>query len=115
LDIEEGINAFYKANSTVEARSILYSLRIDPREKINAFYSSIITSKISADDMQKFLQVISEADMLYGKIMKTQQWRLLRYLDAILLGLYKKDIPFVIPSIIFHGHFLTDSGGMVQK
>jgi len=93
LDIEEGINAFYKANSTVEARSILYSLRIDPREKINAFYSSIITSKISADDMQKFLQVISEADMLYGKIMKTQQWRLLRYLDAILLGLYKKDIP----------------------
>ena len=43
--------------------------------------------------MRNFLQVISEADMLYGKIMKTQQWRLLRYLDAILLGLYKKNIP----------------------
>jgi len=43
--------------------------------------------------MQNFLQIISEADMLYGKIMKTQQWRLLRYLDAILLGLYKKNIP----------------------
>jgi len=93
LDIEEGVNAFYKANSIDEARSVLYSLRIDPREKINAFYSSIITSKISVDDMQNFLQVISEADMLYGKIMKTQQWRLLRYLDAILLGLYKKDLP----------------------
>ena len=93
LDIEEGINAFYKAKSIEEARSILYSLRIDPREKINAFYSSIITSKISVYDMQKFLQVISEADMLYGKIMKTQQWRLLRYLDSTLLGLYKKDIP----------------------
>ena len=92
LDIEEGINAFYKAKSIEEARSILYSLRIDPREKINAFYSSIITSKASSDDMQKFLRVISEADMLYGKIMKTQQWRLLRYLDAILLRLYKKDI-----------------------
>ena len=93
LDIEEGINAFYKANSIDEARSVLYSLRIDPREKINAFYSSIITSRISVDDMQNFLQVISEAGMLYGKIMKTQQWRLLRYLDATLLGLYKKDIP----------------------
>ena len=92
LDIEEGINAFYKAKSIEEARSILYSLRIDPREKINAFYSSIITSKVSSDDMQKFLRVISEADMLYGKIMKTQQWRLLRYLDAILLRLYKKDV-----------------------
>ena len=93
LDVEEGINAFYKANSIDEARSVLYSLRIDPREKINAFYSSIITSKISIDDMENFLRVISEADMLYGKIMKTQQWRLLRYLDATLLGLYKKDIP----------------------
>ena len=92
LDVEEGVNAFYKSNSIDEARSILYSLRIDPREKINAFYSSIITSNANIDDMQKFLQIISSADMLYGKIMKTQQWRLLRYLDAILLGLYKKDI-----------------------
>ena len=93
LDIEESINTFYKANSIDEARSILYSLRIDPREKINAFYSSVIGSSISMDDMQRFLQIISTADMLYGKIMKTQQWRLLRYLDAILLGLYKKDLP----------------------
>ena len=93
LNIEEGVNTFYKAKSIDEARSILYSLRIDPKEKINAFYSTIITSNISADDMQKFLQIISRADMLYGKIMKTQQWRLLRYPDAILLGLYKKDLP----------------------
>jgi len=93
LDVEEGINAFYKSNSVDEARSILYSLRIDPREKINAFYSSIITSNMDTDNMQKFLQVISKADMLYGKIMKTQQWRLLRYLDAILLELYKKNLP----------------------
>jgi len=92
LDVEGGINAFYKSNSVDEARSILYSLRIDPREKINAFYSSIITSNISTHEMQKFLQIISTADMLYGKIMKTQQWRLLRYLDAILLGLYEKDL-----------------------
>ena len=67
-------------------------MRIDPREKINAFYSSIITSNISNLELEKFLQVISEADMLYGRIMKTQQWRLLRYLDSILLSLYKKDI-----------------------
>ena len=88
LDVEEGINAFYKAKSIDEARSILYSMRIDPREKINAFYSSVITSKLSANDLEKFLSIISEADILYGRIMKTQQWRLLRYLDSILLGLY---------------------------
>ena len=91
LDVEEGINAFYKAQSIDEARSILYSMHIDPREKINAFYSSVITSKLSPSDLEKFLSIISEADILYGKIMRTQQWRLLRYLDAILLGLYKNN------------------------
>ncbi|MGQ0795595.1 MAG: AAA family ATPase [Nitrosopumilaceae archaeon] len=88
VDVEESINAFFKAKSIDEARAILYSLRIDPREKIQAFYASIITSDLSKDDQQRMLQVISEADLIYGKIMKTQEWRLLRYLDSVLLGLY---------------------------
>jgi replication factor C large subunit len=66
-------------------------LRIDPREKINAFYSSIITSNLSATSLAKMLDVISEADVLYGKIMRTQEWRLLRYLDNILLKLYEEN------------------------
>lgn len=90
MDVEEAVNAFFKAKSVDEARIILYSLRIDPQEKIQAFYSSVITSSLSKTDMQKMLQVISEADLLYGKIRKTQEWRLLRYMDSILLGLYKE-------------------------
>ena len=93
LDVEAGINAFFKANSIDEARSVLYSMGTDPREKINAFYSSVITSNLSKEDSARMLDVLSEADMLYGKIFKTQEWRLLRYLDNILLGLYKKDTP----------------------
>ncbi len=89
LNVEEGVNAFFKSRSVEEARTVLYSLRIDPREKINAFYSSIITSSASGGDMQRMLGVISEADMLYGRIIRTQNWRLLRYLDSILLNLYK--------------------------
>ena len=91
LNIEDGINAFFKSQSLEEARVVLFSLRIDPREKTNAFYSSIITSNMSPEKMSKALEVISEADLLYGKIMKTQNWRLLRYLDSILLSLYEKD------------------------
>ncbi len=90
VDVEESVNAFFKAKSVEEARTILYSLRIDPREKIQSFYSSVITSDLTKDEMQKMLQVISEADLVYGKIMKTQEWRLLRYLDSVLLGLYKE-------------------------
>ena len=68
-------------------------MHIDPRDKINAFYSSIITSDIDKKNLVHMLQTISKADMLYGKIMKTQNWRLLRYLDSILLGLYSTDVP----------------------
>ena len=89
-DIEAALNAFFKAKSIEEATAILYSLRIDPQEKINAFYSSIITSSISKADMHEMLDVVSEADMLYGKIVRNQEWRLLRYLDSILLKLYKE-------------------------
>ena len=92
LDIEAGINAFFKAKTRQEAQSVLYSLRIDPREKINAFYSSIITSNIPNKDMARLLDVISEADVLYGRIIRTQEWRLLRYLDNILLRLYSENL-----------------------
>jgi len=90
MDIEESVNAFFKAKSAEEARAILFSLRIDPREKIDAFYSSVISSQLAKEDIQKMLEIISEADMIYGKIMRTQEWRLLKYLDSILVGLFKE-------------------------
>jgi replication factor C large subunit len=93
LDVEAAVNAFFKAKSKEEAQIVLYSLRIDPREKINAFYSSIVTSNLSNKDLARMLDVISEADVLYGKIMRTQEWRLLRYLDNILLKLYQENLP----------------------
>ena len=46
LSVEECINAFFKAKSIEEARGILYATDIDPREKISAFYSSIVTSSL---------------------------------------------------------------------
>ena len=91
INVEDGINAFFKANSPDEARIVLYSMQIDPREKINAFYSSIITSNLDSISLAEYLEVISDADMLYGKIMKTQNWRLLRYLNDILMKLYQND------------------------
>ncbi|MHA7647923.1 AAA family ATPase [Nitrosopumilus sp. S4] len=91
INVEYGVNAFFKANSIEEARVILYSMQIDPREKINAFYSSIITSNLDNETLAKYLEIISNADMLYGKIMRYQNWRLLRYLNDILINLYQND------------------------
>ena len=91
INVEDGVNAFFKANSIEEARSVLYSMQIDPRQKIDAFYSSIITSNLDSETLAKYLETISNADMLYGKIIKTQNWRLLRYLNDILIELYQND------------------------
>ena len=91
INVEDGVNAFFKANSIDEARSVLYSMQINPRDKINAFYSSIVTSDIDNSTLAKYLETISDADMIYGKIMKTQNWRLLRYLNDILIKLYQND------------------------
>ena len=91
LNVEEGINAFFKAQSVQEAWMVLFVLRVDPREKIRAFYSSIMSSRMQPGDMARALETLSRADVLYGRIMRTQNWRLLRYLDSILLNLYRPD------------------------
>jgi replication factor C large subunit len=91
INVEDGVNAFFKSNSIEEARSVLYSMQINPREKINAFYSSIVTSNLDSSSLAKYLETMSDADMLFGKIMKTQNWRLLRYLNDILIRLYQND------------------------
>lgn len=91
INVEDGINSFFKSNSIDEARGVLYSMQIDPREKIDAFYSSIVMSSLDKNSFAKYLDIISRADVLYGKILKTQNWRLLRYLNEILIELYQKD------------------------
>ncbi len=89
VDIEEGVNAFFKAKSEDEARAVLYSMQVDPRQKIGAFYSSIVTSGAGGAELAESLEVLSRADALYGRILRTQNWRLLRYLNEILLGLHR--------------------------
>ena len=91
INVEDGINAFFKSNSIEEARLVLYNIQIDPRQKIDAFYSSIVTSNLDPSTLANQLDVISQADILYGKIIKTQNWRLLRYLNDILIKLYHND------------------------
>lgn len=93
VNVEDGVNSFFKAKTMNEARMVMYSMQIDPRKKIDAFYSSIITSSLATVTNAKMLEIISEADLLYGKIIRTQNWRLLRYLDETLMGLYQKDAP----------------------
>lgn len=88
---ETAVNAFFKAETVREAEGILYMMDGDPRTKIGAFYSSIISSKLDKKSAARHLDVLSEADLLYGKILRTQNWRMLRYLNGVLMRLYVND------------------------
>lgn len=123
--VEEGVDAFFKAKSIREAASVLNSMRMNPREKINAFYSSIVKSSLDPKNLSYMLNIISKADMLYNRIMSTQNWRLLRYLNAILLPLYQEgapvryvqyNLPFpILNKIRFEGRARRDLNQYVGK
>ena len=91
--MEEGIDAFFKAKSIQEASSVMMSIQADPREKINALYSAVVTATLDQKTRARMLDVLSEADMLYGRILRGQNWRLLRYLNSILQQLYREGLP----------------------
>ena len=124
-NIDKSVNDFFISNSIDKARNILYSLQVDPYTKINAFYSSIINSNIKLNDLSKMLETISDADILYGKILKTQSWHLLRYLNEILIDLYgyKYHIQYskynlswpLINKIRFHGNKLKKLSLLLAK
>lgn len=113
LSIEKCISNFFASSSITDARRILYTLKADPYTKINVFYSSIINSGVQLSDLTKMFRIISDADILYKQILKTQSWRLLRYLNEILIGLYIYKYPItyskfnlgwkLINKIRFHG------------
>ena len=90
-DIGEGVDSFFMAGSPQEAAAVLFSMRTDPREKINAIYSSIATADLDPNTRARMLEAVSQADILHGRILSTQNWRLLRYLNPILARAYKKD------------------------
>lgn len=88
LSTEQAVSQFFKAKSAKEAADILWRMQTDPRSKIGAFYSSVITSNLGPRDAAFCMSVLSEADIIYGRIMRTQNWRLLRYLNSVLVRMY---------------------------
>jgi len=91
LALEDCINAFFQAESADEARHILAMTRTNLQDRLWAFHASICMADLAPAVRSRMLNAVSKADMLYGRIMRTQQWRLARYFDTILLNAYEPD------------------------
>ena len=56
----------------------------DPDSRLKTIFHSVLASNLPINDVISSLRKISEADVLLGRIKRTQRWRLLRYMDRLL-------------------------------
>jgi replication factor C large subunit len=103
IDIASAINGYFSTNSLQEAKAFLshadasyrdphFGMSPDERrkDKINALFSSIVSSRISYESMATLLDVLSKVDIIVGRIRQNRQWSLLKYLDNIIVyGLFE--------------------------
>ncbi len=84
LTASQSINAFFDARDGREALKALRSYPGQPREKIRDLFTSVTLSKVHEQRKVRALEVLSRADVLVGRMVRGQDWRLLRYLDQLL-------------------------------
>ncbi len=80
----QAFNSFFDATDAKLALEALRLVSMPPMEKVRSIFASVVNSGLSPVELSKSLEVISRADMLIGKILRTQEWRQLRYLDGLL-------------------------------
>jgi len=82
--IAQAFEAFFDSTDSAAALAALRSVSLSPMDKVRELNRCLIRSSLPPKKMSEALGVLSRADMLMGKIMKNQEWRLLRYLDNML-------------------------------
>ena len=104
IDIAGAINGYFSSSSLQQAKTFLSHADAtypDPRfgmssearrkDKINALFSSIVSSRIGYDSMAALLDVLSKVDVIVGRIGQNRLWSLLKYLDNIIAyGLFER-------------------------
>lgn len=82
--IAQGFEAFLGSADTASAMAALRSISMSPVEKVRELTRCVLRSNLPPGTLSAALEVLSRADILMGKIMRNQEWRLLRYLDGML-------------------------------
>jgi len=80
----QAIGAFLAAPDREEALRALRAYPGQPRDKLRDLFSSVVSARLPEAERARALGALSRADQLMGRIMRTQEWRQLRYLDPML-------------------------------
>ncbi len=124
IEISTAINRFFNAESIDDAlealrssegfyydQRFMYNTERRRLDKLQAIFSSIMNSDRDIGVIRDMLNILSYIDILIGRMSNTREWRLLRYIDPILvrmlfeksrgLAYYQYDLPFLITNKIF--------------
>jgi len=110
--IEDALDALKRSKGFYnDPRFAGYDTEKRRTDKLVALFSSIVNSNVDVERMAELLNALAYADVMIGRMGRTRQWRLLRYIDAILTyKLFKEsrgltynqyDIPFVLMNRVF--------------
>ncbi|HEV2226231.1 MAG TPA: AAA family ATPase [Nitrososphaerales archaeon] len=80
----QAVNAFFEARDEKTALRALRAYPGQPRDKIRDIFTAVVRSRVHEERKAASLEVLSNADVLMGRIMRGRDWRLLRYLDPML-------------------------------
>ncbi len=83
--VSEAFNGFFGAADKREAAVSLRKVSLPPLAKVREIQRSVVKSGLPPKEMAAALGVVSKVDLLMGKIVKSRDWRLLRYLDRQLV------------------------------
>ncbi|HVC26931.1 MAG TPA: AAA family ATPase [Nitrososphaerales archaeon] len=87
--VSEAFNGFFGAADKEEALASLRAVSMSPFEKVREMHRSVVKSGLPAPELARALQTVSSADLLIGRMMKSGEWRMLRYLDRLFVeGLF---------------------------
>jgi replication factor C large subunit len=92
VDISEGLNEFFSSSNKVNARVILSSLDgkySDPRYGLSSEErrKDIINSLFTSNTLSQLLDNLSLIDLQVARIYENRNWKLLKYMDNILIEL----------------------------
>lgn len=105
VDISEGLNELFSSKNKENARAILlsldgkysdprYGLSAEERRKdiINSLFTSIVSSNLDMNTLSQLLDGLSKIDLQVSRIYENRNWKLLKYMDNMLIELLYKNI-----------------------
>jgi replication factor C large subunit len=84
LSAAQAVDSFFGAVNEKSALKAIRAYPRQPREKLRDLFVAVVRARVIDERRSEALEVLSRADVLMGRIMRGQDWRLLRYLDPML-------------------------------